>query len=290
MSSSSSTTSAFNPNILKGKIALVTGGGTGICKDIAESLLLHGCTGVAIVSRKLAILEQTAAQLTASVAAERKKLNETSGECVALAADVRVPEQIEKAVQDTVTRFGKLDILVNGAAGNFLALASKMSYKAFRTVVEIDLLGTFNASKAAYPYLCKTKGNVINISMTNHYTGTPLQSHAGAAKSGIDALTRHLAVEWGQDGIRVNCIAPGPIENTEGFNKLAPPDFNEKMLRSIPLGRAGKVREVSNALLYLVSDAATYVSGHILIVDGGAWLTSSGLYYPDSVQFFKSKI
>ncbi|KJE92379.1 peroxisomal 2,4-dienoyl-CoA reductase [Capsaspora owczarzaki ATCC 30864] len=277
-----STANVFTRDALRGKIAFVTGGGTGICKDIAQTLLEHGCAGVAIVSRKMAVLEQSARELTAKAAAAG-----ASGVCVALAADVRVPEQIEKALADCVARFGKLDILVNGAAGNFLALSAKMSYNAFKTVIEIDLLGTFYTSRAAYPYLVKSKGNIINITMTNHYTGMQLQAHAGAAKSGIDAMTRHHAVEWGQDGIRVNAIAPGPIENTEGMSKLAPPGYNETLQRTIPLGRMGTVREVANAVLFLASEAASYVTGAILVVDGAAWMTIGGMNYPDGIEAFK---
>lgn len=259
--------SPFRPDLLEGKVALVTGGGTGICRGITEALLRHGCDAT-IVSRKVDVLESTAAELQ----------TQTGRTCLAVAADVRKPETIEAAIDRTLDRFGRLDILINGAAGNFLAPAAALSYNAYRTVMEIDALGTFNASKAAFTKAFAEKGgNIVNISATLHYRGTALQSHPGSAKAAIDALTRHLAVEWGPMGIRVNCIAPGPIDDTEGMSRLAPGDVKAKVEKQIPLGRFGRIEEIAHATLYLVSDAATYVTGSVLVVDGGAWMTMNGL-------------
>ncbi|MGE0395106.1 MAG: SDR family oxidoreductase, partial [Kofleriaceae bacterium] len=186
------------------------------------------------------------------------------------AADVRDPEQIKRAIGATVAKFGKLDTVVNGAAGNFLAPAAALSPNGFATVINIDLLGTFNTSRAAFEELSKTRDALIlNISATLHYHGTPLQVHASAAKAGVDAVTKNLAVEWGQFGIRVCGIAPGPIAETEGMKRLAPGEVTQKMTAAIPAGRFGAIDEIAAAAVYLRSRAAAYVTGHVLVVDGG---------------------
>jgi peroxisomal 2,4-dienoyl-CoA reductase len=195
---------------------------------------------------------------------------------LAVAADVRQPEQVDAAVKRTAEAFGGLDLLVNGAAGNFLCPVSQLSFNGFRTVVEIDLLGTYNVTKIAFDLLQKNpKASVINISATLHYGGTPMQSHVSAAKAGIDALTRNLAVEWGPFGIRVNAIAPGPIDETEGMARLAPGDIRTKMEKAVPLGRFGRIDEIAQATVFLASDAAAYVTGAIFVVDGGRWLNNA---------------
>jgi peroxisomal 2,4-dienoyl-CoA reductase len=257
----------FRPDFLDGRVALVTGGGTGICRGITEALLRHGCRAV-ITSRKADVLARAAAEMT-----------ETTGRtCLGVPADVRRPDEVEAAFDRTLEAFGRVDIVINGAAGNFLAPAATLSYNAFRTVMEIDALGTFNVSKAAFTkYLGAHGGNIVNISATLHYKGTPLQTHPGSAKAAVDAMTRHLAVEWGAAGIRVNAIAPGPIDETEGMKRLAPGDVKQKVERQIPLGRFGRIDEIADATLFLVSDAATYITGTVLVVDGGAWMTMSSL-------------
>ena len=181
-------------------------------------------------------------------------------------------EEVERAMAATLEKFGKLDIVVNGAAGNFLCAAEELSPNGFGTVVDIDLKGTFNVSRAALPELKKQRGSILNISATLHYLGTPYQLHVSAAKAGVDALTRNLAVEWGRYGIRVNAIAPGPIEDTEGMMRLVPPPVKEKMRRSIPLGRFGRISDIEQAALFLSSDAASFINGAILVVDGGHWM------------------
>jgi peroxisomal 2,4-dienoyl-CoA reductase len=247
--------SIFQDDILDGRVALVTGGGTGICRGIAAGLLAHGAK-VCITSRKQEVLDATAAEL--------------GGDVLAVASDVRDPEQIQKAVDATVEKFGKLDTLVNGAAGNFLAPTAALSPKGFRTVVEIDLLGSFNATKAAFePLQASGNGCIINITATLHYHGTPLQVHASAAKAGVDALTRNVAVEWGPFGIRCNGIAPGPIGDTEGMERLAPKGVRAKLEQGIPLRRFGRIDEIANMAIYLASPAADYITGDILVVDGG---------------------
>jgi peroxisomal 2,4-dienoyl-CoA reductase len=190
---------------------------------------------------------------------------------LSVGADVRDPDAIANAIKQTVEKFGKLDTLVNGAAGNFLAPAAGLSVNGFKTVIEIDLVGTFNASRAAFEALQKGgDGLVLNISATLHYHGTPLQIHASAAKAGVDAITRNLAVEWGRFGIRSCGIAPGPIGDTEGMRRLAPPgDIAEMAKKGIPVGRFGTIEEIAAAAVYLRSPAAAYVTGHVLVVDGG---------------------
>jgi peroxisomal 2,4-dienoyl-CoA reductase len=173
-------------------------------------------------------------------------------------------------VASCVDRFGALDLVVNGAAGNFLAPAASLSSNGFRTVIEIDLLGTFNVCRAAFEPLQKSRRPLIlNISATLQYHGTPLQSHAAAAKAGVDSLTRTLAVEWGGLGIRVNAIAPGPIGDTEGMRRLAPGEIGKRLERMMPLGRFGTVDDVAGCALYLASDAAAWITGAVFVVDGG---------------------
>ncbi len=260
-------TSIFRSDCLAGRVALVTGGGSGICKGITRSLLAHGAKA-AIVGRKKARLDAAAEELA----------KETGSECLAIAGDVRETKQVEQMVSGCVERFGKLDILVNGAAGNFLAPAAQLSYNAFRTVMEIDAIGTFNVSKAAFDGALKDGGGVIlNISATLHHGATPLQSHAAAAKAAVDSVTRSLAAEWGSLGIRVVGIAPGPIGDTEGVARLVPQGMKEKIERGIPLGRFGTIAEIANLATFLCTDAASLITGDTIIADGGQFLLGSGV-------------
>jgi peroxisomal 2,4-dienoyl-CoA reductase len=253
----------FADGILDGRVALVTGGGTGITGGIARALAEAGAS-VVLLSRKLEHLEPAAA-----------KINDAGGKAFAIAADVRDPEAVDKAVADSIAQFGKLDIVVNGAAGNFLCTAEQLSPNGFGAVVDIDLKGTFNVSRAAFAELKKNRGQILNISATLHYLGTPMQLHVSAAKAGVDALTKNLAVEWGRYGIRVNAIAPGPIEDTEGMKRLVPEPVKQKLRAQVPLGRFGFIKDIENAAVFLCSDAASYVNGAILVVDGGHWLAAN---------------
>jgi peroxisomal 2,4-dienoyl-CoA reductase len=255
----------FVDGLLNGRVALVTGGGTGITGGVARALAEAGAQ-VALVSRKMEHLEPAV-----------EKIRALGGEAFAVAADVRNMEEVEKAVAATVEKFGKLDIVVNGAAGNFLCPAEELSPNGFGTVVDIDLKGTFNVCRAAFAELKKEKGQILNISATLHYTGTPLQLHVSAAKAGVDALTRQLAVEWGRYHIRVNAIAPGPVEDTEGMTRLVPAEVKEKLRRRIPLGRFGRIKDIEQTALFLCSDAATFINGAIIVVDGGQWLSTKML-------------
>jgi len=255
----------FADDILKDHVAFVTGGGTGITGGVARALAEAGAS-VSLVSRKLEHLDPAAALI-----------NEKGGKAFAVAADVRDPDAVDKALKATVERFGKVDILVNGAAGNFLCAPEELSPNGFGTVVDIDLKGTFNVCRAAYPELKKHRGQILNISATLHYLGTPMQLHVSAAKAGVDALTRNLAVEWGRHGIRVNAIAPGPIEDTEGMKRLVPEPIKQKLRQRVPLGRFGLIADIERAAVFLCSDAASYINGAILVVDGGHWLAANKL-------------
>ncbi|KAI9259884.1 hypothetical protein BY458DRAFT_516946 [Sporodiniella umbellata] len=258
----------FKDNLFKDKILLCSGGGSGICQGMTEAMVRHGAKAV-IFSRSKDKLEKAAKAMS-----ER-----TGGEIIAIAGDVRKPEDVERVVNETVKRYGRLDYLINGAAGNFLAPFSDLSYNAFRTVIEIDLLGTFNLTKAAVEHLKKSKGSIINVSATLHYTGTPFQQHAGAAKAAIDALTKHWAVELGPFGVRVNGIAPGPIADTVGMQKLGPA-FE---MSSVPIQRMGSVQDIAHATVFLFSGGASYITGVVLVVDGGAWMNSCPPNYPNIV-------
>jgi peroxisomal 2,4-dienoyl-CoA reductase len=255
----------FVDGILKGHVAFVTGGGTGITGGVARALAEAGAR-VALVSRKLEHLEPAAAAI-----------NESGGEAFAVAADVRDHEAVETAIKVVVERFGKIDLVVNGAAGNFLCKAEDLSSNGFGTVVDIDLKGTFNVCRAAFAQLKEHHGQILNISATLHYLGTPMQLHVSAAKAGVDALTRNLAVEWGRHGIRVNAIAPGPIEDTEGMKRLVPEPIKEKLRKGIPLGRFGLIKDIERAAVFLCSDAASFINGAVLVVDGGHWLSANRL-------------
>ena len=257
--------SVFVDGLLAGRVAFVTGGGTGITGGVARALAEAGAR-VVLASRKLEHLEPAADVIRAR-----------GGEALAVACDVRRPDEIERAVAGTVERFGGLDIVVNGAAGNFLCPAEELSPNGFGTVVDIDLKGTFNVCRAAFAELKKRGGSILNISATLHYTGTPLQLQVSAAKAGVDALTQNLAVEWGHYGIRTNAIAPGPIEETEGMKRLLPPAHRDKLRGRIPLGRFGRIRDIELSAVFLCSDAASFINGAIIVVDGGLWLNNSML-------------
>ena len=255
--------SIFNKDILKGHVAFVTGGGTGITGGVARAFAEAGAA-VALVSRNMDHLRPAA-----------EAISRNGGQAIAVAADVREPESVEKAIAATVEHFGKIDVVINGAAGNFLCKAEEMSPNGFGAVVDIDLKGTFNVCRAAFAQLKEHRGQILNISATLHYLGTPMQLHVSAAKAGVDALTRNLAVEWGSYGIRVNGIAPGPIEDTEGMQRLVPAPIKERLKKNIPLGRFGKIADIESAAVFLCSAAASYINGTVLVVDGGQWLAAN---------------
>jgi peroxisomal 2,4-dienoyl-CoA reductase len=256
---------SFARDLLKGRTALVTGGGTGICRGIALAFARHGCD-VAITSRRPEHFEPTVREIEA-----------VGVRALGLAADVREPEAIGLVVDRVGDALGGLDILVNGAAGNFLCDAAALSPNGFGAVVDIDLKGTFHACRAAYPYLVTSGGVILNISATLHYGGTPRQLHVAAAKSGVDALTRTLAVEWGAKGVRVVGLAPGAIDGTEGVERLLPGERRDAAREANPLGRLGTIDDIAGAALFLCSPLASYVNGVTLVVDGGQSLRVQAL-------------
>ncbi|MEO8041587.1 MAG: SDR family oxidoreductase [Acidobacteriota bacterium] len=255
----------FADDILQGKVAFVTGGATGITGGIARAFARHGAK-IAITSRK-----------EENLIAQKQFIEESGGKCFSAVADVRDFDAIQAAIAKTVEHYGKIDIVVNGAAGNFLCAADQLSANGFGTVVDIDTKGTFNVCRAAFEALKESKGQILNISATLHYLATPMQIHVSAAKAGVDAITRNLSVEWGRHGIRVNGIAPGPIEDTEGMKRLLPEPLKEKITKRIPLGRFGRIADIENAALFICSDAASYINGVTLVVDGGQWLQGTSL-------------
>jgi peroxisomal 2,4-dienoyl-CoA reductase len=264
----------FRDGLLDGQVALVTGGGSGIGFGIASLLGRLGAR-VAIASRSEERLEAAAERLRAD-----------GVQATALPVDVRDPERVRAMITEVTGRLGRLDVLVNNAAGNFYAPSETLSPNAWKSVVEIDLYGTFFCSQAAMPVMRgQGGGRIVNVSMTLHYRGWPLMAHATAAKAGIDALTRTLALEWATHGIRVNAVAPGPIP-TEGVRKAfaAPtgsgvPDLfaieramAEHAAATIPLGRWGSPEDIANAVAFLASPAGDWVTGAIFVIDGGEWL------------------
>ncbi|CAO2642362.1 Peroxisomal 2,4-dienoyl-CoA reductase [(3E)-enoyl-CoA-producing] [Lemmus lemmus] len=254
----------FCPDLLQDKVAFITGGGSGIGFRIAEIFMRHGCHTV-IASRSLSRVTTAAEKLVAA----------TGKRCLPLSMDVRVPPAVMTAVDQALKEFGKIDILINCAAGNFLCPASALSFNAFRTVVDIDTIGTFNVSRVLYEKFFRDHGGVIvNITATLSMRGQALQVHAGTAKAAVDAMTRHLAVEWGPQNIRVNSLAPGPISGTEGVRRLGGPQSSLQLEGLLsPMQRFGNKTEIAHSVLYLASPLASYVSGIMLVVDGGSWMT-----------------
>lgn len=245
--------SVFNSNILQGQVALITGGGTGIGKEIARTLAAHGAK-IVIASRKEEVLNSAADELLA-----------LGYECLAVSADVREPAQVENVIAQALSTFGSLNIVINNAAGNFPATIDNLSYNGFKTIVDIDLLGTFNVSKAAYSaWLCEHGGVVVNIAAPFEHWGVSYQAHVAAAKTGVISLTRTCAVEWAGKGIRVNAVAPGRIEETEGVDRF------EQVGEIKPLALKGSKQDIADTVLFLASDAARFISGECIRVDGAA--------------------
>lgn len=249
--------SVFAKDLLQGKVALVTGGGSGIGRGIAELFAEHGAK-VGLMGRRQEKLDDAKAAI-----------EKAGGTATSLACDVRDFGKVEAAVKELVAQHGRLDIVVNGAAGNFPIPAAALSANGFKSVVDIDLLGTFHVCRAAFEPLSKQGGSIVSITATQAFVPTALQAHVGAAKAGIEMLTKDLALEWGPMGIRVNTIAPGPVEGTEGMSRLAPGDMADKLKSSVPLQRYATIEEIAHGVLFLVSPAAGYVTGSMLLMDGG---------------------
>jgi NAD(P)-dependent dehydrogenase (short-subunit alcohol dehydrogenase family) len=236
----------------------VAGGTSGINLGIAE--------GFAAAGARVAVMSRSKEKVDAAVT----RLQALGAQATGEAADVRDPEAVSAVLQHAHAAFGDIDVLVSGAAGNFPAAALDMSANAFRSVVDIDLLGSFHVLRAAYPVLRKPGAVVINVSAPQAFVPLALQSHVCAAKAGVDMLTRVLAIEWGGDGIRVNAVVPGPIEGTEGMIRLAPtPETREIVTATVPAARWGTPRDVADVCLFLASPLAAYVTGVVLPADGG---------------------
>ncbi|MFC9355179.1 SDR family oxidoreductase [Rhodococcus sp. NPDC057014] len=252
------------PELLRGHTAFVTGGGSGINLGIARAFARTGAN-VAICGRSELKLQAAAEELTRLGA--RVSYSQ---------ADVRDPDAVNAALQRTADELAPVSIVVAGAAGNFFAPAETLSPKGFRTVIEIDLLGSFHTAHAAFEQLRETRGSLLFISAGQAYLPFALQAHVGAAKAGVENLMRNLALEWGRFGIRANSLVPGPIEGTEGMKRLAGPVGEQVWTEAIPLGRFGSVDEMAAMAAVLSSPLASFVTGAQIVVDGGLGLSGLG--------------
>ncbi|MCB9439789.1 MAG: SDR family oxidoreductase [Mycolicibacterium sp.] len=254
----------LSPELLSGTAAFVTGGGSGINLAIAH--------GLASVGADLMICGRTRSRLDAAA----DELSAHGGRVLTAVADVRDAEALTVAITTAVERFGRLDSVIAGAAGNFFAPAETISPNGFRTVIDIDLLGSFNTARAAFEHLRNSRGSILFLSAGQAYLPFANQSHVGAAKAGIDNLMANLAFEWGRFGIRANSIVPGPIRGTEGMRRLAQPTGEEVWTDAVPLGRLGEAAEVAAMAVVLSSPLASYVTGARVVVDGGLGLSGLG--------------
>lgn len=255
------------------KTIFVSGGTSGINFGIAKNFAANG-GNVVVMSRSQDKVD-TAVEMLSSYGVNS----------MGFSADVRDYDAVENAFSETVKAFGEIDVLVSGAAGNFPARAADMSPNAFKSVIDIDLLGSYHVLRAAYPHLKKPGASVINISAPQAFVPMQLQSHVCAAKAGVDMLTRTLAMEWGAEKVRVNSIVPGPIKDTEGMARLAPtPAIMEAVKQSVPLKELGSADDIANAAMFLASPVASYISGAVLPVDGGWSLSGASAMMDELVK------
>jgi NAD(P)-dependent dehydrogenase (short-subunit alcohol dehydrogenase family) len=254
----------FKDGLLAGKVAFISGGSSGINLGIAQAFVQAGAK-VAINGRNVEKLEGAVKGLQAH------------GTAMGVAADVRDYASVENALKTVRDAYGEIDVLVCGAAGNFPAPVLGMSSNGFKAVMDIDVLGTFNVSRAAFEHLRKPGASVINISAPQAYLPMAMQAHVCAAKAGVDMLTRVLAIEWGGTGVRVNAITPGPIDDTEGMRRLAPSeDSRQRIIETLPLQRFGTTQDIARLALFLSSEAASFITGSIMVCDGGQSLLGGG--------------
>jgi NAD(P)-dependent dehydrogenase (short-subunit alcohol dehydrogenase family) len=247
---------------LAGKTVFVFGGTSGINLGIAKGFADAGC--------RMAVASRSQDKVDAAVAA----LARTGDAPLGYALDVRDAAAVAAAIADFREKRGTIDVLISGAAGNFLAPAAGLSPNGFKAVVDIDLMGTFHVMRAAHAHLTKPGASVINISAPQAFIPMAFQVHVCAAKAGVDMVTKTLAIEWGPEGVRVNSVVPGPIDGTEGMARLAPNEAaRSAVTRAVPMRRMGTPDDIARVCLFLASDAASYVSGAILPVDG-AWSTA----------------
>ena len=259
-------------NALEGKVIVVTGGGSGLGKAMTKYFLELGAK-VAITSRDSEKLKTTAAELE----------KETGGTCLPLQCDVRFYEQVETMRDEVIKTFGKADVLLNNAAGNFISPTERLSANAFDTIIDIVLKGTKNCTLAFGKHWIETKQEssvILNIVTTYAWTGSGYVVPSATAKAGVLAMTRSLAVEWAKYGIRSNAIAPGPFPTKGAWDRLLPGDLAEKfdMAKKVPLKRVGDHQELANLAAYLVSDFSAYINGDVITIDGGEWLKGAGQF------------
>ncbi len=259
----------FKNKELEGRVIVVTGGGSGLGRSMTKYFLQLGAKTV-ITSRKLERLEQTAKELS----------EETGGEVLPVQCDVRDYGQVEKMLETAINKFGKVDTLVNNAAGNFISPTERLSANAFDTIIDIVLKGSKNCTLAFGKYWIKEKmkATVLNIVTTYAWTGSAYVVPSATAKAGVLAMTRSLAVEWAKYNIRMNAIAPGPFPTKGAWDRLLPGDLKEKfdVSKKVPLRRVGEHQELANLAAYLVSDFSAYINGEVITIDGGEWLQGAG--------------
>lgn len=258
----------FQKDILKDKLIVITGGGTGLGKSMALRFSELGAH-IVICSRKYEVLEETAEEIS----------SKTSNLVTPYQLDVRKPHDIDEFVKFISSELGQIDVLVNNAAGNFISPTEKLSYKAFDTIVDIVLRGTYYLSLAIGKYWIKNNipGNILNIVTTYASTGSGYVVPSSISKAGVLNLTRSLAAEWGKYKIRLNAIAPGPFPTKGAWDRLFPdPDLSEKLIERIPLKRTGEHIELANLATYLISDYSGYMTGEVVTIDGGEWLAGAG--------------
>lgn len=249
----------YESAILRHRCAYVSGGTSGVNLGLAKTLARYGAR-VCVVGRDAGKAGRAANEIAA----------DTGGEAMYVAADVRDYEAVEASMQQVRRHYGPLDIVVAGAAGNFFAPAVSISAKGFRTVIDIDLLGTYHVFRAGFDACRKPGASLIAITAAQAVNPMPRQAHVCAAKAGVNALVRTLAMEWGPAGVRVNAISPGPIEGTEGLKRLAPTAAEQAEVRGrLALRRFGLPEEIGNAAVYLSCPLGAYVTGTILDVEGG---------------------
>lgn len=266
------TAKMLRDNALEDKVIVVTGGGSGLGKAMTRYFLELGAK-VAITSRDLDKLQTTAAELE----------QETGGKCLAVACDVRHYEQVENMLQAVLKAFGKVDVLLNNAAGNFISPTERLSANAFDTIIDIVLKGSKNCTLAFGKHWIDTKQtntNILNIVTTYAWTGSAYVVPSATAKAGVLAMTRSLAVEWAKYGIRTNAIAPGPFPTKGAWDRLLPGDLKDKfdLAKKVPLKRVGDHQELANLAAYLVSDFSAYINGEVITIDGGEWLQGAGQF------------